>query len=202
MPKGVQIVDGPVEARKAAREQLDHGADWIKVYMTHRSWVDTAGRAGLAAHAHRGGAARRSWTRRTAGATRWPATPTTASGCSARWTAAATRSSTASKSTTRRRADGQAGHVVLPDADPVLLTTGRRPTRRRASATASASSVHGASFQKALKAGVKIVFGTDVGGFPWTRAHRAGVPAHGRARHVAAWTRSARATSAPRRCWA
>ena len=38
VPKGVQIIDGPVEARKAAREQLDHGADWIKVYMTHRSW--------------------------------------------------------------------------------------------------------------------------------------------------------------------
>jgi imidazolonepropionase-like amidohydrolase len=37
MPKGVEIVDGPVAARKAAREQLDHGADWIKVYMTHRS---------------------------------------------------------------------------------------------------------------------------------------------------------------------
>jgi imidazolonepropionase-like amidohydrolase len=28
--------------------------------------------------------------------------------------------------------------------------------------------VHGPSFQKAMKAGVKIVFGTDVGGFPWT----------------------------------
>ena len=27
MPKGAQIADGPVEARKAAREQLDHGAD-------------------------------------------------------------------------------------------------------------------------------------------------------------------------------
>src|SRR6185369_4133111 len=43
VPKGVQIVDGPVEARKAAREQLDHGADWLKVYMTHRSWVDDKG---------------------------------------------------------------------------------------------------------------------------------------------------------------
>src|SRR5271165_1206288 len=43
MPKGVQIIDGPVEARKAAREQLDHGADWLKVYMTHRSWVDAQG---------------------------------------------------------------------------------------------------------------------------------------------------------------
>src|SRR5713101_2460723 len=43
MPKGAQIIDGPVQARKAAREQLDHGADWIKVYMTHRSWVDKKG---------------------------------------------------------------------------------------------------------------------------------------------------------------
>ncbi|MFI5110311.1 MAG: amidohydrolase family protein, partial [Terriglobales bacterium] len=43
VPKGVQIIDGPVEARKAAREQLDHGADWIKVYMTHRSWIGKNG---------------------------------------------------------------------------------------------------------------------------------------------------------------
>src|SRR5881398_2659467 len=28
VPKGAQLIDGPVEARKAAREQLDHGADW------------------------------------------------------------------------------------------------------------------------------------------------------------------------------
>src|SRR5258708_12297032 len=43
MPKGAQLIDGPIEARKAAREQLDHGADWLKVYMTHRSWVDKKG---------------------------------------------------------------------------------------------------------------------------------------------------------------
>src|SRR5947207_6969031 len=43
VPKGAQLVDGPVEARKAARQQLEHGADWIKVYMTHRSWVDKQG---------------------------------------------------------------------------------------------------------------------------------------------------------------
>ncbi|MDP9263217.1 MAG: amidohydrolase family protein, partial [Acidobacteriota bacterium] len=29
VPKGVEIVDGPVEARKAAREQMEHGADWV-----------------------------------------------------------------------------------------------------------------------------------------------------------------------------
>ena len=30
------------------------------------------------------------------------------------------------------------------------------------------AAVHGPSFRKALQAGVKIVFGTDVGGFSWT----------------------------------
>jgi imidazolonepropionase-like amidohydrolase len=43
VPKGAEIVDGTVAARKAAREQLDHGADWIRVYMTHRSWVGKNG---------------------------------------------------------------------------------------------------------------------------------------------------------------
>ena len=32
MPKGVQEVDGPVDARKAVREQISNGVDWIKVY--------------------------------------------------------------------------------------------------------------------------------------------------------------------------
>jgi imidazolonepropionase-like amidohydrolase len=32
MPHGVQVADGPEECRKAVREQLSHGADWIKVY--------------------------------------------------------------------------------------------------------------------------------------------------------------------------
>src|SRR5947209_57240 len=32
VPHGVQVVDGPEDGRKAVREQLMHGADWIKVY--------------------------------------------------------------------------------------------------------------------------------------------------------------------------
>ena len=32
MPHGVQIVDGVENARKAVREQISHGADWIKYY--------------------------------------------------------------------------------------------------------------------------------------------------------------------------
>lgn len=52
MPKGAQIVDGPVEARKAAREQLDHGADWIKVYDASLVGGEKR-RTGFAADAHR-----------------------------------------------------------------------------------------------------------------------------------------------------
>ncbi len=34
VPEGVQIVDGPDEIRRAVREQVKYGADWIKVYVT------------------------------------------------------------------------------------------------------------------------------------------------------------------------
>ena len=32
LPHGVQVIDGPYEARKAVREEIANGADWIKVY--------------------------------------------------------------------------------------------------------------------------------------------------------------------------
>jgi imidazolonepropionase-like amidohydrolase len=36
VPSGVEIVDGPDEARKAVREQIKYGADLIKIYGTHK----------------------------------------------------------------------------------------------------------------------------------------------------------------------
>jgi len=36
MPKGLQVVDGPWEGRKAVRQQVEFGADWIKVYCDRR----------------------------------------------------------------------------------------------------------------------------------------------------------------------
>src|SRR6185436_15375825 len=32
MPKGIQEITGADEARKAVREQISYGADWIKIY--------------------------------------------------------------------------------------------------------------------------------------------------------------------------
>jgi imidazolonepropionase-like amidohydrolase len=39
LPHGVQVVDGPVECRKAVREQIANGADWIKVYADQRVYT-------------------------------------------------------------------------------------------------------------------------------------------------------------------
>jgi imidazolonepropionase-like amidohydrolase len=39
VPEGVQIVDGVEEIRKAVREQVKYGADWIKVYADRRYYM-------------------------------------------------------------------------------------------------------------------------------------------------------------------
>jgi imidazolonepropionase-like amidohydrolase len=46
VPHGVQVVDGPEEGRKAVREEIMYGADWIKVYSDHGYYVkkDASGR--------------------------------------------------------------------------------------------------------------------------------------------------------------
>jgi imidazolonepropionase-like amidohydrolase len=51
-------------------------------------------------------------------------------------------------------------YVYYTDWDPPETETGKRDRKRAA--------VHAISFTKALRAGVKIAFGTDVGGFAWS----------------------------------
>ena len=167
VPKGAQLVDGPVEARKAAREQLSNGADWIKVYMTHRSWVDAAGNLvsqptltleelqavvdethgwgrKVACHAYNGIGLKRALD----------------GGCDSiehglelddRAVAQMVRQGTWLVPTMSVYYGGWA-----PEGTP----TGDLDRKRVA--------VHGPSLRRALKAGVKVAFGTDVGGFPWT----------------------------------
>ncbi len=43
MPHGVQVVDGPDECRKAVREQIQYGADWIKVYADRSYYFEKDG---------------------------------------------------------------------------------------------------------------------------------------------------------------
>jgi imidazolonepropionase-like amidohydrolase len=44
VPEGVEVVDGVDEIRKAVREQVKYGADWIKFYADRRYYVGKDGR--------------------------------------------------------------------------------------------------------------------------------------------------------------
>lgn len=44
MPKGVQVVDGVDECRRAVREQVEFGADWIKVYVDRSYYIGDDGK--------------------------------------------------------------------------------------------------------------------------------------------------------------
>src|SRR5882757_7172114 len=167
VPKGAQLVDGPVEARKAAREQLEHGADWIKVYMTHRSWVDEQGalvsqptltveelkanvdeahgwRRKVACHAYNGAGLQRALD----------------GGCdSIEHGLEITDAQIAQMS--------KQGTWYCPKISPYYGDWDRAdtPAGKRDRARAA---THEISFKKALQAHLKIVFGTDIGGMPWT----------------------------------
>ncbi|MDP9203811.1 MAG: amidohydrolase family protein [Gemmatimonadota bacterium] len=43
MPEGVQIVDGPEDIRKAVREEAKYGADWIKFYADRKYYIASDG---------------------------------------------------------------------------------------------------------------------------------------------------------------
>jgi imidazolonepropionase-like amidohydrolase len=167
VPKGAQLVDGPVEARKAAREQLDHGADWIKVYMTHRSWLDKQGnlvsqptltvdelraivdeahgwRRKVACHAYNGEGLRRALD----------------GGCDSIEHGLELDDANIAQMLKQGTWYVPTLAVYYDHNDPITTPDGRRDAKR--------TSLHEASFKKALHAGVKIVFGTDVGGFAWT----------------------------------
>jgi len=167
MPKGAQIVDGPVAARKAAREQLDHGADWIKVYMTHRSWVGKNGELvsqptltveelraivdethgwgkKVACHAYGGIGLHRALD----------------GGCDS-----IEHGLDLDDAATVQMLKQGTWYVptisaYYHDWAPADTPGGQRDRLRVA--------LHEPSFRRALKAGVNIAFGTDMGGIPWT----------------------------------
>src|SRR5271169_818719 len=167
MPKGAQIVDGPVEARKAAREQLDHGADWIKVYMTHRSWVDKQGKLvsqptltveelkaivdeahgwqkKVACHAYNGIGLQRALD----------------GGCDSIEHGLEITDAQIAQMARQGTWYCPTLAVYYTDWGQADTPAGKRDRARAA--------VHEISFRKAVQAHLKIVYGTDMGGIPWT----------------------------------
>lgn len=167
VPKGAQLIDGPIEARKAARQQLDNGADWIKVYMTHRSWLDSQGALvsqptltveelkaivdethgwgkKVACHAYNGLGLQRALD----------------GGCDSIEHGLEITDAQIAQMIKQGTWYVPTLQVYYTDWDPADTDSGKRDRKRVA--------LHGISFTKALHAGVKMAFGTDVGGFKWS----------------------------------
>lgn len=167
VPKGAQLGDGPVELRKIARQQLENGADWIKVYMTHRSWVDKDGRLvsqptltveelkavvdeahgqqkKVACHAYSGIGLHRALD----------------GGCDSIEHGLDLDDAAITQMKEHGTWYVPTLAVYYTDWAPATTPDGQRDRARAA--------VHEQSFKKALKAGLKIAFGTDMGGIPWT----------------------------------
>lgn len=170
VPKGVEMCDGPDDCRRAVRDQIAHGADWIKVYADRSYYPTEAGirslpnftleeMSAIVDQAHR------------------------------------TRRRVAAHSMTP---DGHAvalaagvdsiEHGFVLDDDAVrrmveqgvwwcpTLTVGDYVAGPRSVTNPIWSALRDASresFRRALAAGVKIVVGTDAGGFGWTEINQA-----------------------------
>ena len=166
VPEGVQIVDGADNVRRAVREQVKYGADWIKYYSDRRyyvkdgalhSWVnftDDEVRA-LVDEAHRLG----------------------------RKVAAHAMGREGIESALRAGVDSiEHGDGLDDEMMDLMIKRGAYwcPTiyvgvyvaEGRAAAGApiwnTMIELEAKAFNKAVKKGVKIAFGTDAGGFAWT----------------------------------
>jgi len=166
VPHGVQVVDGPDNARKAVREQISFGADWIKVYSDRSYFVRPDGVLddiptftpdelhAIVDEAHR----------------------------EHHKVASHAAALNGVHNSVEAGVDSIEHGMYIADADmktmvqkgiyyvPTLYV-GEYVAEGRAAAGARVwvdmIKIHEATFRRAIAAGVKIAFGTDVGGFDW-----------------------------------
>src|ERR1044071_7247769 len=167
-PMGGQIVDGVENGRKAVREQIAHGADWIKVYADRAYFLDKNGALSsiptfaldemkaIVDEAHR---------LRHKVAAHAMARPGISNALNA-------------------GVDSIEHGVSIPDdlLDMMVakgtylcptLTVTEYVAPGRGGIWQKMVAIHHDSFQRALQKGVKIAFGTDAGGFDWTAVNQA-----------------------------
>ena len=167
-PMGVQIVDGAEAGRKAVREQIAHGADWIKVYADRSYFVQKDGTLSSIAtftpeemkaivdEAHR----------------------------LRHKVAAHAMARPGIENALNGGVDSIEHGIAIPDdlLDVMVskgvylvptLTVTEYVAPGRGGVWAKIPDYHHVSFQRALRRGVKIAFGTDVGGFPWDAVNEA-----------------------------
>jgi imidazolonepropionase-like amidohydrolase len=195
VPKGVEMCDGPVECRKAVRDQIEHGADWIKVYA-ERSYYRTADGAirglpnftpeelaAIVDQAHR--------TRKRVAA--HSITPTGHALALAAGVDSIEHGDVLDEATIRAMVER--GVWWCPTLTVTEYVAGPRsatnPIWEELRQTAHDS------FRRALAAGVKIVVGTDAGGFPWDEIPEAAELGHYVALGMTPWQALHAATVEP-----
>src|SRR5712691_11580847 len=169
---GVQIVDGVEGGRKAVREQIAHGADWIKVYADRSYFVQKDGTLSstptftpeemkaIVDEAHR----------------------------LRHKVAAHAMARPGIENALNAGVDSIEHGIAIPDdlldlmvakgvyLCPTLTVTEFVAPGRAAEGRgiwAKIPQFHRDSFQRAVRRGVKIAFGTDAGGFPWDAVNEA-----------------------------
>ncbi|MGE5183951.1 MAG: amidohydrolase family protein [Acidobacteriota bacterium] len=166
LPIGVQTADGVDGVRKAVREQVAHGADWIKFYADHAPYetrradrpvrstvnytaieaaaiVDEAHRLGVKVAAHANG---------------WDGID------------AALRAGVDSIEHGQGLTDDLIARMVAQHVAwcPTMLAYRYEQHKLGPTPRAFMIPAHKAALARAFRRGVRIVFGTDAGAFPWT----------------------------------
>jgi len=172
-PVGVQVCDGADGCRKAVREQLSYGTDWVKIYantgglrLTDDGYVDSPPNwtkeeieaVVSEAHAHRVKVAAHA-----------------RSDTGVRIAVAAGVDSIEHGDSIRpemAREMARKGIFFSPTLTVAAYVAGPR-ARAGCAICGDLPKIHAKSVANCLKAGVKIAFGTDAGGFPWTEINQA-----------------------------
>ncbi|TMQ12167.1 MAG: amidohydrolase family protein [Deltaproteobacteria bacterium] len=165
LPIGVQTIDGPEQARKAVREQVGFGADWIKFYADHGVYegkpdrpvrsvvnftpveaaaiVDEAHRLGVKVAAHANG---------------WDGIDS------------ALRAGVDSIEHGQGITDDLATRMVAQNVSwcPTMMAYQYAIKKLGSDPRSWMAQHHKAAVARAFKRGVKIAFGTDAGAFPWS----------------------------------
>jgi imidazolonepropionase-like amidohydrolase len=165
MPIGVQTIDGPEQARFAVREQIGHGADWIKYYADHGVYEGTADRpvrslvnftpaeaAAIVDEAHRLGI------KVSAHANGWDGID------------AALRAGVDSIEHGQGITDDLAARMLKQNVTwcPTLLAYHYAAKKLAPDPRGWMIAAHKAALARAFTRGVRIAFGTDAGAFPWS----------------------------------
>ena len=168
MPQGVQYVDGVEEARKAVREQVMYGADWIKYYSDHGYYYGPDG----VLHSHVNFSDEEA--KAIVDETHRLGHKVAAHAIGNDGIAAALHAGV----DTIEHGDG----LTAPQMEEMAkrgiywvptIMVGAYVAKGRQGNWPKMVDTEKAAFQLALKKGVKIVFGTDAGGFDWKGLNQA-----------------------------